>query len=135
LVFTAFLLDVQHLIGFVWRQAGKFAFCVLEQELNGIACTFEWLDWLVAGDSLTRRPQRSVCCLLVEVSRQNKWVPKPEIVTVFIFAVQAVVSICSRFIWSRFRDYFKYAKLGLLMSHTLSGNSNEIKKRNRRCNR
>jgi len=31
LVFSAFLLDVQHLKGLVWKLAGKFACCVLGQ--------------------------------------------------------------------------------------------------------
>jgi len=29
----------------VWRHAGKFACCVLSKALNGIASTFEWLDF------------------------------------------------------------------------------------------
>jgi len=41
LVFTASLLDVQHLKGLVWRWAGKFAYCVL----GGLPLPFEWLDW------------------------------------------------------------------------------------------
>jgi len=47
------LIYVQHLKGLVWRLAGKFACCVFGQGtyaytfelLDGIAYTFEWLDW------------------------------------------------------------------------------------------
>jgi len=39
------LLDVQYLKGLVWREAGKFACCVLRQGTYGIASTFAWLNW------------------------------------------------------------------------------------------
>jgi len=39
------MLDVQHLKGFVWRQAGNLLAVSLGKALNGIASNFEWLDW------------------------------------------------------------------------------------------
>jgi len=48
LVFTASLLDVQHLKGLVWRTGDRLTSSLvvsLGKALNGIASTFEWLDW------------------------------------------------------------------------------------------
>jgi len=44
LVFTASLLDVQHLNGLVWRPASSLVVS-LGKTLNGIGSTLEWLDW------------------------------------------------------------------------------------------
>jgi len=46
LIFTASLLDVQDLKRLVWRYRPASSLVVsLGKALNGIACTFEWLDW------------------------------------------------------------------------------------------
>jgi len=39
----------------------------LGKAVNGIASTFEWLRLVVTGGSLTRKPERSLCYLLVKV--------------------------------------------------------------------
>jgi len=45
MVFTASLLDVQRLKGLVWRRPASSLVVSLVKALNGIASTFEWLDW------------------------------------------------------------------------------------------
>jgi len=44
-VFTASLLDVQHLKRLVWRETASSLVTYLDKTLKGIAFTFEWLDW------------------------------------------------------------------------------------------
>jgi len=45
LVFTASLLGVQHLKGIVLKVGRQVGLCPLGKALNGIASTFEWVDW------------------------------------------------------------------------------------------
>jgi len=44
-MFIASLLDVQHKKGLAWRRPASSLVGSLGKALNGIASTFEWLDW------------------------------------------------------------------------------------------